>query len=75
MKHKVHSRSDRRFAGPDIDPDVYPTAVALKSVHNTVIESLWRWVHRKIGMNLKEAILKGQLDHIFQPQCDYHRYR
>ncbi|KAF6744660.1 hypothetical protein DFP72DRAFT_825334 [Ephemerocybe angulata] len=64
----------RRFAAPNISRNVYPTAVALKSVHNTVIESLWRWVHRKTGKNLKDVIAQGQIQHIFQPHQGFHSY-
>ncbi|TFK19167.1 hypothetical protein FA15DRAFT_683052 [Coprinopsis marcescibilis] len=62
----------RRLFAPDIDPEVFATAMAIMSVHNTVIESLWRWLQIKMGHTLKETILQGKTSHIFQPQCVYH---
>jgi hypothetical protein len=64
--------SYRRLLAPQIDPEVYPTCVGLKSMHNTVIESLWNLFQKHTGKTLKEAILKGQELHIFQPGCFYH---
>lgn len=57
---------------PEIDPDQYAPCVALKSVHNTVIESLWRWFESSFGHILKSLILKGAEDHIFQAHCLTH---
>ncbi|KAJ6600292.1 hypothetical protein DFH09DRAFT_1271197 [Mycena vulgaris] len=34
----------REAFAPDIDPAVYPSAAFLKSIHNTVIETFWRWL-------------------------------
>ncbi|KAJ3498047.1 hypothetical protein NMY22_g19640 [Coprinellus aureogranulatus] len=62
----------RRLMAPDLDPDQYPTSVGLKSVHNTVIESLWGWLQRTTGMNLKDAILEGKEMHYYHPHCSYH---
>ncbi|TFK17219.1 hypothetical protein FA15DRAFT_711027 [Coprinopsis marcescibilis] len=62
----------RRIFAPDVDPAVFATAMAIMSVHNTVIESLWRWLGVKVGRSLKEIILQGKARHIFQPQCTYH---
>jgi hypothetical protein len=57
---------------PNIDPAIYPTAVALKSVHNTVIESLWNWLRKTLGFNLKDIILQGKERHLFNPNRSYH---
>ncbi|KAH6880209.1 hypothetical protein BKA70DRAFT_1126820 [Coprinopsis sp. MPI-PUGE-AT-0042] len=64
----------RRLLAPEIDPETDATAMSMKSVHNTIIESLWKWFKLKFGLNLKEAILKGKVDHIFNPQIPYHSY-
>ncbi|KAJ7687071.1 hypothetical protein B0H14DRAFT_3101474 [Mycena olivaceomarginata] len=57
----------REVFAPNIDPDVYPSHAFVKSVHNTIIEAFWRWLHEKLGFNLKDHILRGQVDHIFIP--------
>ncbi|KAJ2936135.1 hypothetical protein H1R20_g959, partial [Candolleomyces eurysporus] len=69
-----HSIQDafRHLLAPQIDPEVYPTCVGLKSPHNTVIESLWNLFQKHTGKTPTEAILKGQELHIFQPGCFYH---
>ncbi|TEB21975.1 hypothetical protein FA13DRAFT_1671170, partial [Coprinellus micaceus] len=64
--------SFRRLFAPDLDPDQYPTCVGLKSVHNTVIESLWGWLQRTTGMNIKQVILEGKEQGYFHPHCSYH---
>ncbi|KAJ6464706.1 hypothetical protein DFH09DRAFT_1254597 [Mycena vulgaris] len=61
-----------KFA-PDIDPDVYPSHACIKSVHNTVIEAFWRWLRLKCGVNLREHILRGKVEHIFDPNVPFHR--
>lgn len=50
---------------PQIDPDVYGSVALLKSIHNIIIEALWRWLREKAGYNLREIILH---------EVDYHRY-
>ncbi|KAF6743850.1 hypothetical protein DFP72DRAFT_1079477 [Ephemerocybe angulata] len=62
----------RILCAPGISLDEYPSCVALKSVHNTVIESLWRWFESKTGHNLKALILRGMKDHIFHPHRSNH---
>ncbi|KAJ3504245.1 hypothetical protein NMY22_g17986 [Coprinellus aureogranulatus] len=64
--------SARRIFAPQIDPDVFPTFVTIKSVHNTVSESLWRFLSDNSGKNLKDAVLYGKEQHIFNPQSDFH---
>ncbi|KAF6750123.1 hypothetical protein DFP72DRAFT_851816 [Ephemerocybe angulata] len=60
------------LCAPGISLNEYSSCVALKSVHNTVIESLWRWFESKTGHNLKALILRGMEDHIFHPHCSNH---
>ncbi|KAJ7695249.1 hypothetical protein B0H14DRAFT_2418856, partial [Mycena olivaceomarginata] len=50
-----------------IDPDVYPSHTFVKSVHSTIIKAFWRWLHEKLGFNLKDHILLGQVHHISIP--------
>lgn len=59
---------------PDIDPALYPPFVVLKSVHNVVIEAFWHWLHEKTGRNLKDFILRGKQDGIFQANVNFHWY-
>ncbi|KAJ7874312.1 hypothetical protein B0H14DRAFT_3083423 [Mycena olivaceomarginata] len=63
----------REVFAPNIDPDVYPSHTFVKSVHNTIIEAFWRWLHEKLGFNLKDHILRGQVDHIFNSNVPFHR--
>ncbi|TEB31002.1 hypothetical protein FA13DRAFT_1754861 [Coprinellus micaceus] len=62
----------RTMCAPDIYLDEYPATMALKSVHNTVIESLWRWFEQTTGHNLKAWIVKGMEGHIFHPHRPHH---
>lgn len=58
---------------PDVDLQIYPPYMILKSVHNTVIEGFWKWLRDKTGHNLKEHILRGKVDGIFNPNVPWHR--
>ncbi|KAK7029309.1 hypothetical protein R3P38DRAFT_3394433 [Favolaschia claudopus] len=58
---------------PDIDPGVYPAAAFLKSVHNTVIEAFWRWLHDKWGFNMWEHVLRGKNERIFVEEAPFHQ--
>lgn len=62
----------REVFAPEIDPDIYPEHVFLKSVHNTVIEGFWRWLREKAGVNIKEHILRGKHEHIFDASVPFH---
>jgi hypothetical protein len=59
---------------PAIDPAVYPAHKSIKSVHNTVIEAFWRWLLQKLGINLRDHILRGKNEHIFDPNVAFHRF-
>lgn len=59
---------------PQIDPDVYRSVALLKSVHNIIIEALWRWLREKAGYNLREVILQGKTDRLINPEVNYHRH-
>ncbi|KAJ7815890.1 hypothetical protein B0H14DRAFT_3111783 [Mycena olivaceomarginata] len=62
----------RSVYAPDIDPAVYPFHVLIKSVHNTVIEGFWRQFKEKTGLNLKDFMLHGKEQHLFNPHDAMH---
>lgn len=64
----------REAFAPQIDPDVYRSVALLKSVHNIIIEALWRWLREKAGYNLREVILQGKTDRLINPEVNYHRH-
>ncbi|KDR78005.1 hypothetical protein GALMADRAFT_155034 [Galerina marginata CBS 339.88] len=64
----------REAFAPQIDPDVYRSVALLKSIHNIIIESLWRWLREKAGYNLREVILQGKTDRLINPDVNYHRH-
>lgn|ERR1700735_1980783 len=59
---------------PEIDPNLDPYYVILKSIHNTIIEGFWRWLREKLGLNLREIIWQGKTEHIFNPMVPFHAY-
>ncbi|KAJ6567335.1 hypothetical protein DFH09DRAFT_918705 [Mycena vulgaris] len=62
----------RSVYAPDIDPAVYPFHVLIKSVHNTVIKGFWRQFKEKTGLNLKDFLLRGKEQHLFNPHDAVH---
>ncbi|KAL0949272.1 hypothetical protein HGRIS_009350 [Hohenbuehelia grisea] len=63
----------RETLAPEIDPNIYPPFVTVKSVHNTVIEGFWRWLRDKTGITLKEYLMQGQKERWFSPTAELHR--
>lgn len=53
---------------------MYRSVALLKSVHNIIIEALWRWLREKAGYNLREVILQGKTDRLINPEVNYHRH-
>ncbi|KAF9522685.1 hypothetical protein CPB83DRAFT_822529, partial [Crepidotus variabilis] len=53
--------------------DEYPAVALLRSIHNIIIESLWRWLREKSGHNLRLIILYGKENGLIQPSVSYHR--
>ncbi|TFK61062.1 hypothetical protein BDN72DRAFT_778676 [Pluteus cervinus] len=51
----------------------FTPAISVTSTKNTMIESFWHWLREKLGLSLKDCILKGKDAHIFQPQIALHR--
>ncbi|KAJ7626227.1 hypothetical protein B0H17DRAFT_963451, partial [Mycena rosella] len=56
----------------DIDINLYPFHVLIKSIHNTVIEGFWRQLKEKLGLNLKEFLLRGKVEHLFNAHDPWH---
>ncbi|KAJ7842444.1 hypothetical protein B0H14DRAFT_2359573, partial [Mycena olivaceomarginata] len=56
----------------DIDMNLYPFHVLIKSIHNTVIEGFWRQLKEKLGLNLKDFLLRGKVEHLFNAHDPWH---
>ncbi|KAJ6489689.1 hypothetical protein C8R47DRAFT_977824 [Mycena vitilis] len=70
--------ADSEQFAPNIDINVYPAHRSIKSVHNTtplntIIEAFWRWLREKLGVNLRDHILRGKNEHIFDSNVAFHR--
>lgn len=63
----------REFYAPNVDMDVFPASVVLPSTHNTTIESIWRLLREKTGLNLKDIVLRGKNEHIFYAHAQQHQ--
>ncbi|KAJ7884218.1 hypothetical protein B0H13DRAFT_2235367 [Mycena leptocephala] len=63
----------REASAPDIDPEIYPCAAFLKSVHNTVIDAFWHWLRDKWGVNMRDHILRGKAQRIYIAEAPFHR--
>ena len=59
---------------PSIDAETFPTYTILPSPHHTVIEGFWRWLKTKAGLNIKDHILRGKREHIFDSCVGFHKY-
>lgn len=55
-----------------MDPTLFPFHVMIKSIHNTVIEGFWRQFKEKSGLNLKDFLLRGKEEHLFNPHDPLH---
>ncbi|KAF9450494.1 hypothetical protein P691DRAFT_846664 [Macrolepiota fuliginosa MF-IS2] len=62
----------RSFYAPTIDMEVFPPFVTIPSTQNTVIKSLWWWLGKKTGFNLKDTILIGKHEHYFHAHDPMH---
>ncbi|KAJ7760762.1 hypothetical protein B0H14DRAFT_2634186 [Mycena olivaceomarginata] len=62
----------REIYAADIDKDLYPFHVLIKSIHNTVIEGFWRQLKEKLGLNLKDFLLRGKIEHLFNAHDLWH---
>ncbi|KZP10031.1 hypothetical protein FIBSPDRAFT_687622, partial [Athelia psychrophila] len=50
----------------------FPAAVQVQSKHNTPIEGFWRWKRQGEGHSLRDAILVGKAQGIFNPNNELH---
>ncbi|KAJ7352558.1 hypothetical protein DFH08DRAFT_913365 [Mycena albidolilacea] len=62
----------REIYAADINIDLYPFHVLIKSIHNTVIEGFWRQLKEKLGLNLKDFLLRGKVEHLFNAHDPWH---
>lgn len=62
----------REAFAPFIDPDIFQAVALLKSIHNIIIESLWRWLQVKAGLNMRDIILQGKEGHLIRTEVPYH---
>ena len=64
--------SNSEMYAPEFDEATFPPHVILKSTNNTPIEGFWRLLHQKTGDNLKEIILEGKRQAIFNSTIPEH---
>ncbi|KAF8995631.1 hypothetical protein BDQ17DRAFT_1392181 [Cyathus striatus] len=57
---------------PEIDSNIFPGVISMKSVHNIVIESFWHRLKDKLGVNLRDLILQGKDQYIFKSHSVLH---
>ena len=50
----------------------WPAAVQVQSKHNTPIEGFWRWKRQGEGHNIRDAILVGKSEGLFNPNNEIH---
>ncbi|KAJ7705155.1 hypothetical protein B0H14DRAFT_3645885 [Mycena olivaceomarginata] len=62
----------REIYAADIDIALYPFHVLIKSIHNTVIEEFWQQLQEKLGLNLKDFLLHGKVEHLFNAHDPWH---
>ncbi|KAJ7744550.1 hypothetical protein B0H14DRAFT_2637273 [Mycena olivaceomarginata] len=62
----------REIYAADIDKDLYPIHVLIKSIHNTVIRGFWHQLKEKLGLNLKDFLLRGKIEHLFNAHDPWH---
>jgi hypothetical protein len=50
----------------------WPAAVQVQSKHNTPIEGFWRWKRQGEGHSIRDAILVGKAEGLFNPNNEIH---
>ncbi|KAF5310627.1 hypothetical protein D9619_008265 [Psilocybe cf. subviscida] len=63
----------RELCSLNIDIDLFHAVELLKSVHNIIIEMLWKWLREKTGLNLREVILRGKSMGLINHDLPIHR--
>ncbi|KAG6905917.1 hypothetical protein DXG01_016947 [Tephrocybe rancida] len=62
----------RTTHAPDIDKELYPPVLQLKSVNNTPIEGLWHWMSKTSGGNFKDLVKDRLQLGIYHPNSALH---
>jgi hypothetical protein len=65
--------SCRLEAAPEFSVEEWPPSVQVQSKHNTPIEGFWRWKREGEGFSIREAILTGKNNGLFNPSSDLHK--
>jgi hypothetical protein len=73
VTNKYLIQTSRAVFAPDVDPDIFPPYAILPSPHHTVIEGLWRWLKVKSGLNIKDIVLRGKEDRVFNGDVPLHK--
>lgn len=47
--------------------------MAVKSTHNVPAETMWRWLGQTVGRDLKDILLEGQTNGVFDPNSETHK--
>ncbi|KAF4589018.1 hypothetical protein EYR40_010574 [Pleurotus pulmonarius] len=69
----VHAQTYLRSqAAPEFAEEQWPATLQVQSKRNTPIESFWRWQRQGEGLSVKEVILKGKSNGIFDPNNELH---
>ena len=59
-------------AAPMYTLEEWPAAVQVQSKHNTPIEGFWRWKRQGEGHSIRDAILVGKAEGLFNPNNEIH---
>jgi hypothetical protein len=58
---------------PDIDSEVYPLVLQIKSVNNTPIEGCWHWFLKTQGFQFRDVVRGGFLNGIYHANDELHK--
>lgn len=61
-------------AAPEFSLEEWPQFIQVQSKKNTPIEGFWRWKRNGEGHSVREALLVGKAEGIFNPSDDLHVY-
>jgi hypothetical protein len=62
----------RLQAAPEFTIVEWPPAVQVPSKRNTPVEGFWRWIRQGEGHNIRDAILVGKTDGLFNANNELH---
>src|ERR1700679_2229002 len=63
---------DRLEAAPKFTVEQWPASVQVQSKRNTPIEGFWRWKRQGEGHSIRDAILVGKAEGLFNPNNEIH---